>query len=328
MNGIMGMLLNGSWQVKQSWANDDGKFERQESAFRHSVCREEGSKHPVAANRYHLYVSYACPWAHRVLIARALKGLEHAIDVTVVDPFMGEDGWAFSERMGCSPDPIRGAAYLRELYVAADPNFTGRVTVPTLWDKQLGTIVNNESRELLAMLDREFAPIGTEQLSLWPVERDDEIGAMIDANYQPINNGVYRAGFATKQDAYEEALGELFERLDACERILARQPFLCGAHATAADICLFTTLLRFDPVYHYHFKCNVRRLRDYPNLWEFTRALYQVPEIQATCRLDHIKLHYYGSHGNINPTRIVPAGPEMDFVAAVGDARKTPFRRS
>lgn len=323
----MGILIDGQWQTDTDYADQDGEFKRQASRFRDWVKPDKNAAFPLAADRYHLYVSYACPWAHRVLITRALKGLESVLPVTVVDPFMGEQGWAFSERLGCTPDPNLNAEYLREVYTAADPECSGRVTVPVLWDKRAGKIVNNESRDLVQMLDQAFEPLATRAVQVWPTDTEEAIGVMIDANYNTVNNGVYRAGFATTQPAYEAAVTELFERLHRCEELLSRQPFLCGEQATAADICLFTTLLRFAPVYEYHFKCNLRSLTSFPHLWEFTRALYQEPRIRETCRLDHIRLHYYTSHPWLNPQRIVPLGPELQLEAPVGAARKQPFRR-
>ncbi len=269
----------------------------------------------VAAGRYHLYVARACPWAHRTLITRSLRGLTDAISVTIVDPHMGEDGWPMRAD---DPDPIGNALHLREVYVRADPKYTGRVSVPVLWDRETNTIVNNESREIMRMFDVDFAPLSRSPLvaTLAPRDLRDEIDRVIDLIFMPINNGVYRCGFAQTQTAYEIAVVELFAALDHWERVLTGQPYLCGTQMTEADIAMFTTMLRFDLVYYSHFKCNVRRLRDYPALWAFTRRMYQHPGIRPTCFLDDIKTHYYWSQESVNPTRIVPVGP-ADYAVAL-----------
>jgi glutathionyl-hydroquinone reductase len=309
----MGRMVNGEW--KDDWYEPDakGNFVRPATQFRQRVEASPDAEHPAVAGRYHLYVSYACPWAHRTLIVRALRGLEDAISVTVVDPHMGENGWPFSES---DPDPIHpGARYLHEVYRAARPDYTGRVTVPVLWDRATNGIVCNESREVMRMLDVAFDALATKGPTLAPAELVPAIDETLDAIYQPINNGVYRAGFATRQDAYEKAVTELFAALDHWEGVLGRQRFLCGERLTEADVALFTTLLRFDLVYHGHFKCNVRRIQDYPALFGFLRDLYQRPEIRGTCHLDHIKTHYYWSQDKVNPTRIVPVGPHVPLDA-------------
>lgn len=305
----MGRLVDGKWTTEWYTPDAEGRFVRGETAFRKRLTADGSSGFPVEAGRYHLYVSYACPWAHRTLIARALLGLEEAISISVVNPFMGDDGWTFAEGPGVAPDPIHQARFLWQIYVARAPEYTGRVTVPILLDKPTGTIVNNESREILRMLDA----MRGERQSLAPEALRAEIDRTIDAIYTPVNNGVYRAGFAVSQGAYEEAVLELFAALDRWEEVLSTRRYLCGSALTEADVCLFTTLFRFDPVYHGHFKCNVRRIQDYPNLWGFVRDVYQLPGVAATCRLDHIKEHYYRSHPNINPTRIVPVGPSIDY---------------
>lgn len=298
----MGQLLDGRWRPGWYSPNKAGGFERPPTVFRDRVTE-------IEAGRYHLYVSRACPWAHRTLITRALRGLVDAIDVTVVDPHMGEDGWRFRDS---DPDPIGRAAFLRDVYLRADAHYTGRVTVPVLWDKQRRTIVNNESREVMRMLDVDFAPLSKAPVAdtLAPPELRAEIDRILDAIYEPINNGVYRAGFAKTQEAYESAVRTLFDALAHRDSELADRPFLCGDRMTEADIALFTTLLRFDLVYYSHFKCNIRRIRDHANLWRFTRRMYAVPAIRDTCALDEIKTHYYWSQENVNPTRIVPLGPE------------------
>jgi putative glutathione S-transferase len=297
----MGELVDGVW--KSGWYDPDarGAFQRPQTKFRAPV--------PAAqAGRYHLYVSYACPWAHRTLIVRALRGLEDAVGVTVVDPHMGDDGWVFAKD---EPDAILGKHYLRDVYVAADPHYSGRVTVPVLWDKQTKTIVNNESREVMRMLDTQFEAHATKKTSLAPPELLAAIETTLDAIYTPVNNGVYRAGFATKQEAYEEGCKDVFAALDHWDAVLGKQRYLCGATLTEADVAMFTTLLRFDVVYYAHFKCNVRRIADYANLSGYLRDIYQMPDVKKTCRLDHIKTHYYWSQTTVNPHRIVPLGPDV-----------------
>jgi len=297
----MGRLVDGVWHPGWAKPGASGAFERPATKFRErSIAPTRG--------RYRLYVSYACPWAHRTLIVRALRGLEEAIPVTVVDPKMGEDGWAFRAE---DPDPVFGASFLREIYLHATPTFTGSVTVPVLWDTQRGTIVNNESREIIRMLDTDLEPLATRSPTLAPTELLPRIDETLDAIYAPINNGVYRAGFATTQAAYERACAALFEALDRWEGVLATQRYLCGDTLTEADVAMFTTCLRFDLVYYAHFKCNVRRMQDYANLWGFVRDIYQRPEVRRTCDLDHIKTHYYWSQENVNPTRIIPLGPAL-----------------
>jgi putative glutathione S-transferase len=306
----MGKLVDGKW-FPSGFDVEKGTFKRPPSTFRNRPTA-------IEAGRYHLYVADACPWAHRTIITRSLRGLAHAISVTVVDPRMGDDGWVFRPE---DPDPIAGASKLHEIYTRADPHFTGRVTVPVLWDRVANTIVNNESREVMRIFDVDFAPLAKDPLepTLAPAELVPAIDAALDAIYEPINNGVYRSGFATTQDSYEAAVRELFAALDHWNQVLAKQRYLCGDRFTEADIAMFTTLLRFDLVYHYHFKCNWRRLRDYEHLWRFTRRLYQHPGILPTCHLPEIKLHYYWSHPMINPTRIVPIGPDLvpDLLAPV-----------
>ncbi len=311
----MGQLVDGIWHA--GWYDPDAKgaFARPAAKFRGRVG--EGS-YDVSSGRYHLYVSYACPWAHRTLIVRALRGLEAAIDVTVVDPRMSDDGWSFGG--GGEVDPLFGATYLRDLYLRVDATYTGRVTVPVLWDKQTSTIVSNESREVMRMLDTAFDPLAKHP-SLAPEASRTTIDAMLDRIYEPYNNGVYKAGFATKQNAYEDACRGVFETLDACEEILGSQRFLTGNELTEADVAMFTTSLRFDLVYHAHFKCNLKRVQDYPNVRGFVRDVYQMPEVRPTCELDHIKTHYYWSQTTVNPHRIVPLGPTLDLEARHDRAR-------
>lgn len=316
----MGLLVDGKWQDK--WYDtdaSDGRFQREESGFRNWITAD-GSAGPsgiggfkAEPNRYHLYVSLACPWAHRTMIYRKLKGLEDMISVSVVHPFMGENGWTFAEGEGVVADPVLNANYLYEVYIAAKSDYTGRVTVPTLWDKKTNTIVSNESSEIIRMFDSAFDEVGALPGDCTPSALLADIEAMNDLIYPAINNGVYRTGFATTQAAYEEAVVEIFDALDILEQRLEAQRYLTGDTITEADWRLFTTLVRFDAVYVGHFKCNIRRIIDYPNLWGYLRDLYQVPGIAETVDMDHIKEHYYGSHANINPTRIVPVGPYLDF---------------
>lgn len=307
------MLINGEWDPDANFATDEsGAFKRQTTSFREAVSADPAAEHPVEPGRYHLYVSYACPWAHRTLIGRSVLGLEDAISVDVVDPVRIDDGWEFSpEKDGCTPDSIGGATHLREVYTAADPDFTGRVTVPVLWDRKAETIVNNESIEILRMLDTAFVSALDRPITLYPDELADEIDTVVKAIYEPINNGVYRAGFAETQTAYDTAVNELFDALDYWETVLADQRYLVGDRLTEADVCLFTTLIRFDPVYHVHFKCSRRRIRDYPNLWNYLKEIYQHPPIRRTVDLDHIRTHYYVSHDHLNPRRLVATAPEL-----------------
>ncbi|MEM1369533.1 MAG: glutathione S-transferase family protein [Cyanobacteria bacterium P01_H01_bin.15] len=310
-----GLMIDGKWTHTHYKGDEKGRFMRRPTTFRNWVKADGSTSFTPDANRYHLYVSYACPWAHRTLIVRALKGLNDSITVSVVDPFMLDDGWVFSDYPGVVRDPIFNADYLREIYAKADSQYTGRVTVPILWDKQTNTIVNNESREIIRMFNTEFSGITTKDWDLLPRDHVAAIDETMDKIYSPINNGVYRSGFAFSQEAYDEAVMGLFAALDYWEGVLGKQRYLCGDQLTEADICLFTTLLRFDPVYYVHFKCNLRHLYDYPNLWGYLRDIYQIPAVKTTCNLDHIKNHYFGSHPHINPTGIVPVGPEIDFDA-------------
>ena len=317
----MGKLVRGQWS--QEWYADDdkGNFIRDDTKFRERVSADGSSRFTAEAGRYHLYVSLACPWAHRTLIARKLKRLESAISLSIVHPHMGENGWEFGAFPGSVPDEVNGTSYLREIYTKAKSDYTGRVTVPVLWDKREQTIVCNESRLLLRMLDREFDAVGDPSVNLCPAQLEAAIDAEIDALYRPVNNGVYRAGFAVKQQAYEDAVTELFQALDGYEQKLTSQRYLVGATLTEADICLFTTLLRFDPVYYFHFKCNLRRLCDYPALYGFVRDIYQMPGIAEICNIEHIKHHYYTSHPTINPNRLIPVGPIQDLESPHDRAR-------
>ncbi|RME21474.1 MAG: glutathione S-transferase family protein [Deltaproteobacteria bacterium] len=313
----MGLLIDGQWHDRwYDTSQSGGRFERRPSSFRRQVTADGAPVDGQATvqaepGRFHLYVSCACPWAHRTLIVRALKGLDDVIGVSFVHPLMLDQGWFFDDE---HPDRVGGRRFLREVYTAADPHYTGRVTVPVLWDDKEGTIVNNESSEIIRMLTRAFdAWSSRPDLDLYPEELRPEIDRVNALVYDTVNNGVYKAGFATTQAAYDEAVHALFDTLDLLEARLSARPFLVGDRLTEADVRLFTTLLRFDIVYVGHFKCNIRRLVDYPALWAYTRALFQVPEIRGTCHLDHIKQHYYRSHPSINPHGIVPAGPRLDF---------------
>ncbi len=310
----MGMLIEGKWVLDDVARTDaQGRFLRRESAFRSRVTADGSSGFKAEAGRYHLYVSLACPWAHRTILMRKLKGLEHALSLSVVDYLLGPEGWSFSEAAGAFPDPVNGARLLREIYLKAQPGCTSRVTVPVLWDRRTGTIVNNESAEILRMLDTEFDACAGNKTSYVPADLKTRVDETIAANFRSINNGVYRAGFAKSQLAYDEAVTELFAALDRCEALLGRQRYLCGDRLTEADWCLFTTLIRFDAVYVTHFKCNLRRIVDYPNLWNYLRELYQVPGVAETVDFTHIKHHYFRSHLHINPLGIVPQGPVLDF---------------
>ncbi len=306
----MGLLVDGEW--RDQWydtKSTGGRFVRQESRFRDWLSDDGSTPFPAEAGRYHLYVSYACPWAHRTLIFRALKGLEEAISVSVVEPLMLENGWELAD----GADPVNGARYLFQVYQRADPAYTGRVTVPVLWDRRTGTIVNNESAAIIRMFNDAFASAEGDGVDYYPVPLRPEIDRTNAFVYEAINNGVYRTGFATTQEAYEEAFENLFAALDDLEARLGGQRYLAGDRLTEADWRLFTTLIRFDAVYYGHFKCNRRRLADYANLGGLTRELYQTPAVRETVRFDHIKRHYYGSHRTINPTGIVPLGPDLDF---------------
>lgn len=314
---MSGMLVEGQWKPKWTWEHDDsGDFKRQKSAFRDAIVDEPDAKHPAEAGRYRLYVSYACPWAHRTLVVRALAGLDDAIAVTAVHPHMLEDGWEFRDDNELAPEPELGATKLHEIYSAADGTFTGRVTVPILWDRKRETIVNNESREIIRQLDHAMRRHATRKIDLHPHDLMPRIDETMDAIYEPINNGVYRCGFAGSQSAYERAFRTLFEALDHWDGVLASQRYLCGARVTAADVAMFTTLLRFDPVYYVHFKCNGKLIQQYPHLSGYLRELYQLPGVRETVRMDHIKEHYYFSHHWLNPRRFVAKGPDLAWLDA------------
>ena len=287
----------------------DGQFNRQEDSFRSFVRKDSSSEFPAVANRYHLYASLACPWAHRVIIVRKLKGLEKIIGMTIVDPVRDEKGWRFTEE----PDPINNFEYLKQAYIASDPGFDARVTVPVLWDCIKQKIVNNSEDDLTYMMNTEFEDFSLTQLDLYPENLRTEIEELERIIYENINNGVYQAGFATTQSAYELAVEKLFETLDFLEDRLSNSQYLFGSQIVECDWRLFVTLIRFDAVYHGHFKCNQRRIIDYPNLYRYMCELYQLDGISSTVNFDHIKRHYYMTHPEINPTRIVPIGPDLEF---------------
>ena len=310
----MGLLIEGRWHDQWYETSKDGAFERQ-AAQRRDWVTEKGEFTPQP-NRYHLYVSLACPWAHRTLILRKLKGLETLIDVSVVSWLMGENGWTFDTQLGSSGDPLDHHDFLYQRYLADDARYSGRVTVPVLWDKQTQSIVNNESAEIIRMFNSAFDTLTSNALDFYPEPLRPAIDALNERIYPNVNNGVYRAGFATSQEAYERAFDDVFQELDTLESILERQRYLTGEYLTEADWRLFTSLIRFDAVYYSHFKCNGRRIADYPNLFNWLKELYQWPGVAETVDFQHIKGHYYGSHPTINPNRLVPKGPWQDFEAA------------
>jgi glutathionyl-hydroquinone reductase len=318
----MGLLVDGVWQDEQHIARTPGgRFVRPTTRFRNWVT-QDGSPGPTgeggfaaARGRYHLYVALPCPWAHRTVIMRMLKGLEDVVSMSVLEPLYGPHGWRFGTSPGTSPDSVNGASELAEIYLRADPRYTGRVSVPALWDKERRTIVNNESAEIIRMLNGAFGRFTNVRTDYYPPALREEIDRVNALVYENVNNGVYRAGFATAQEAYEEAFRAVFGALDELERRLARQRYLAGKDITEADWRLFTTLVRFDAVYYSHFKCNLRRIIDYPNLSNYLRDLYQQGGVAATVNMDHIKRHYYGSQRHVNPTGIVPLGPLLDFLA-------------
>lgn len=326
----MGQLINGKWST--DWydtKSTGGKFVRSTSAYRNWVT-ECGRAGPSGADgfkaesgRYHLYVSHACPWAHRTMIFRSLKGLTSHISVSVVHPDMLDDGWTFDTSYeGATGDTLFGHRFMRDVYTKADPNCSGRVTVPVLWDKRRDTIVSNESSEIIRMFNSAFNGITGNHDDYWPQDLHDEIEALNQRIYDTVNNGVYKAGFATSQSAYDDAVTSLFDTLDWLEQRLAGNRYLVGDRLTEADWRLFTTLVRFDAVYHLHFKCNRNRIIDYPNLWAYTRELYQIPGIAETVNMSHIVRHYHYSHTSINPHRIIPINPEIDFLVPHGRGRR------
>lgn len=322
----MGLLVDGKWQDKwYDTGKSGGKFQRDEAKFRNWVTAD-GAAGPsgkggfkAESGRYHLYVSYACPWAHRALIFRAIKGLTDHISISVVHPDMLGEGWTFETDFdGATGDTLFGLPYMREVYLKDTPDMTGRVTVPVLWDKDTGQIVSNESSEIIRMFNSAFDGITGNTDDYWPIELRDQIEDINTRVYDTVNNGVYKSGFATTQEAYDEAVGPLFDSLDWIEGILSENRYLAGDTLTEADWRLFTTLVRFDKVYHTHFKCNRKQITEYPHMWAYVRELYQHPAVAETVHFDHITRHYYYSHDMINPNRIVPIGPEPDFLMPHG----------
>lgn len=326
----MGLLQEGRWVDK--WYNTKdtgGRFVRRAPQFRNWIT-PDGAPGPTGeggfkaeAGRYHLYVSLACPWAHRTLIFRALKGLEGMISLSIVHWYMAENGWTFQTGDGTAPDTVNGSEYMYQVYTSANPDYSGRVTVPVLWDKKTNTIVSNESPEIIRMFNSAFDSVGARPGDYYPEALRSEIDALNDRIYDTVNNGVYKAGFATSQEAYDEAIVPLFETLDWLDEKLENQRYLTGNQITEADWRLFTTLVRFDPVYVGHFKCNIRRIGDYKNLPGYVRDLYQQPGVAQTVNMDHIKNHYYASHETVNPSRVIPMGPVVDYAAPHDRARFT-----
>jgi putative glutathione S-transferase len=322
----MGLLVDGAWQEDVS-RTKEGRFIRPTTNYHNYVTPDGGAGpsgeagFPAERGRYHLYVSLACPWAHRTLIFRKLKKLDDVISVSVTEPLYGKTGWEFGAGPGATRDGVNGKATLAEVYLIADPHYTGRVSVPALWDKKRRTIVNNESSEIMRILNSAFEAFTDVHTDYYPAALRAEIDRINEIVYPTVNNGVYRSGFATSQDAYEEAARGVFATLDLLEERLSRQRYLVGSQITEADWRLFPTLIRFDAVYYSHFKCNLRRIADYPNLWNYLRDLYQVPGVAETVSIDQIKRHYYGSQRNVNPTGIVPIGPLIDFNAPHDRAR-------
>jgi len=324
----VGLLVDGEWHdVWYDTKASKGRFVRTESQFRNWVTPDGAAGSSgrggfrAEPGRYHLYVGFACPWAHRTLIIRKLKGLEPLIGISAVNCYMGAEGWTFAPGPETIPDSVNRVERLYELYTIADAQYSGRATIPILWDKHERTIVSNESAEIVRMFNSAFDEVGANRNDYYPAALRVEIDELNDFIYPNVNNGVYRAGFATTQEAYEEAATAVFAALDRLEGRLTTRRYLLGSRLTEADIRLFTTLIRFDPVYHGHFKCNRRRIVDYPNLWGFLRDVYQTPGIAETVHVDFIKRHYYGSHANLNPSRIVPIGPELNYETAHGRER-------
>ena len=324
----MGLLVDGEWHdVWYDTKASKGRFVRTESQFRNWVTPDGAAGSSgrggfrAEPGRYHLYVGFACPWAHRTLIIRKLKGLEPLIGISAVNCYMGAEGWTFAPGPETIPDSVNRVERLYELYTLADAQYSGRATIPILWDKHERTIVSNESAEIVRMFNSAFDGVGANRNDYYPAALRAEIDELNDFIYPNVNNGVYRAGFATTQEAYEEAATAVFAALDRLEGRLTTRRYLLGSQLTEADIRLFTTLIRFDPVYHGHFKCNRQRIVDYPNLWGFLRDVYQTPGIAETVHVDFIKRHYYGSHANLNPSRIVPIGPELNYETAHGRER-------
>lgn len=314
MEGVtVGKLVDGEWVAAPERGHDDQGFED----WVGQADNDGRPDYPAEAGRYHLYISRACPWAHRAALTRRLDGLQDVISVDIVDPVRRDDGWEFTpSKQTCTSDSVNGFDYLREVYTQADPDYTGRVTVPVLYDTETATIVNNESADIARMLDEAFDQHGTRDIDLYPATKRDEVDAIIESVHEDINLGVYKAGFADTQSAYEAVVEDLFEALDRWDGVLGERRFLAGDQLTLADVFLFPTLYRFDAVYHTHFKCNLQRLVDFENLWPYAREMFQLPGVQETCNMEHVKAHYYRSHEDINPTGFVPVGPGADWSAS------------
>lgn len=308
----MGRLVDGTWTEAPERGHDDQGF----GAWIDEADSLGERDYPAEPGRYHLYISRACPWAHRTALTRHLKGLEGVISIDIVDPVRRDDGWEFTpSKQTCTPDSVHGFDYLREVYTQTDPAYTGRVTVPVLYDTKTETIVNNESADIARILDQAFSEHATRTIELYPQSRQAEVDSIIESIHTDINLGVYKAGFAETQEEYENAVRTLFDALDRWDQVLGERRFLAGSQLTLADVFLFPTLYRFDAVYHTHFKCNLQRLVDFENLWPYARELYQVPGVEETCNMDHVKAHYYRSHEDINPPGLVPIGPRTDWSA-------------
>ncbi|HEY9824893.1 MAG TPA: glutathione S-transferase family protein [Stenomitos sp.] len=309
----LGQLINGKWTTEWTERNESGQFQRMSTQFHHRITADGSSGFLAEADRYHLYISLGCPWAHRTALLWKLKGLEEIVGLSIVDPVISEQGWQFSDYPGCIRDTLNQSDYLWQVYVKSVPNYTGRVTVPVLWDKRTNQIVNNESRQIIQMFNSEFDALTDSTVDFNPLALRSTIAQVMDEIYQPINNGVYRAGFASTQAAYEIAVRELFDALEHWELVLSNQRYLCGEEITLADWCFFTTLFRFDTAYYGLFKCNLKRLVDFPHLWKYCCDLYQYREAKSVCSLEHVKRLYYAGLPELNPTRIVPLGPEISF---------------
>jgi glutathionyl-hydroquinone reductase len=309
----LGQLVDGKWTTEWTEIDEDGNFRRMSTQFRKWITVDGSSGFKAESGRYHLYISLGCPWAHRTALLWKLKGLENIVGLSIVDPVIGEQGWQFSDYPGCIRDTINNAEYLWQIYVQANPTYSGRVTVPVLWDKQTKQIVNNESRQIIQMFNSVFDAVGAGPTDFYPQDLRSDIDRVIDDIYQPINNGVYRSGFASSQAAYDKAVTELFQALQRWDAVLEKQRYLCGGQLTLADWCLFTTLFRFDLAYYGLFKCNVQRLVDFPNLWDYCRDLYQHSDVRSVCSTNHIKRLYYAGLPELNPNQVVPQGPSIDF---------------
>jgi putative glutathione S-transferase len=312
----LGQLVDGKWTTEWTERNEKGQFQRMSTQFHQWITADGSSGFKAESGRYHLYISLGCPWAHRTALLWKLKGLENIISLSIVDPVISDQGWRFSDYTGSIHDTVNHADYLWQIYIRTNPNYTGRVTVPVLWDKQTNQIVNNESRQIIQMFNSEFNEFldsESQNIDFYPLHLRDAIDLITDDIYQPINNGVYRCGFATSQVAYDEAVTDLFQALDKYEAILGQQKYLCDTQITLADWCLFTTLFRFDLAYYGLFKCNVKRLVDFPNLWNYCRDLYQYADAKSVCSIDHVKQLYYAGIPELNPSRIVPRGPAINF---------------